>query len=133
RGAPGRPRARLLLLDTAPLNCGLLATILGHFDYTLTVVNDAATAAAASGPFDLLLCDYDPLDAPPGGFLAPLLRAHAALPLIVLRPDAGQGITPLLAHHPAPVRLLAHPLDPPALIEAVEACLAAAGGAVSKA
>ena len=125
--APPAGAARLLLLDTAPLNHGLLATILGHVGHTLTVVDSAATAAAARGPFDLLLCDYDPVDAAARGFLAPLLRAHAALPLIVLRPDAGQGIAALLEHHPAPAHLLNHPLDPPQLIEAVAACLAAGG------
>ncbi len=125
--APASAAARLLLLDTAPLNHGLLATILGHVGHTLTVVDSTATAAAAQGPFDLLLCDYDPLDAAARPFLAPLLRAHAALPLIVLRPDAGQGIAALLEHHPAPARLLNHPLDPPQLIEAVAACLAAGG------
>ncbi|PHV07933.1 response regulator [Janthinobacterium sp. BJB412] len=127
--APAGTTARLLLLDTAPLNHGLLATILGHVGHTLTVVDSAATAAAAAaqGPFDLLLCDYDPVDAAARPFLAPLLRAHAALPLIVLRPDAGQGIAALLEHHPAPARLLNHPLDPPQLIEAVAACLAAGG------
>ncbi|WGG51466.1 response regulator [Rugamonas sp. DEMB1] len=125
--APAAATARLLLLDTAPLNHGLLATILGHVGHTLTVVDSTATAAAARGPFDLLLCDYDPLDAAARPFLAPLLRAHAALPLIVLRPDAGQGIAALLEHHPAPAHLLNHPLDPPQLIEAVAACLAAGG------
>lgn len=125
--------ARLLLLDTAPFNGGLLATILGHFGYSLTVVDNAASAAAAHGPFDLLLCDYDPLVATACTYLAPLLRAHAALPLIVLRPDTGQGIAPLLACHPGPARLLSHPLDPPQLIEAVAACLAGAGTAVGAA
>jgi two-component system cell cycle response regulator len=130
--APAGSAARLLLLDTAPLNHGLLATILGHVGHTLTVVDSAATAAAARGPFDLLLCDYDPLDAAARPFLAPLLRAHAALPLIVLRPDAGQGIAALLEHHPAPAHLLNHPLDPPLLIEVVAACLAASSAGVAK-
>ncbi|SFL70298.1 response regulator [Rugamonas rubra] len=130
--APPAGAARLLLLDTAPLNHGLLATILGHVGHTLTVVDSAATAAAARGPFDLLLCDYDPVDAAARGFLAPLLRAHAALPLIVLRPDAGQGIAALLEHHPAPAHLLNHPLDPPLLIEVVAACLAASGAGAAK-
>lgn len=128
--APPAAAGRLLLLDTAPFNGGLLATILGHFGYALTVVDNAASAAAAHGPFDLLLCDYDPLVAAACSYLAPLLRAHAALPLIVLRSDTGQGIAPLLACHPGPARLLSHPLDPAQLIEAVAACLAGAGAAV---
>src|SRR5471032_2485191 len=130
-GAPAPPLAitsgaRILLLDAAPDDCGLVASVLLHFGYALTVVSDAAQAEHARGAhdYDLLLCDLDPAHALRSGFPGAALQAHQGLPLIVLRPDHADDVGALLGASSA--RLLAHPIEPLQLIDAIERALAAA-------
>lgn len=121
-------RARVLLLDAAPANHGLLACVLGQLGYTLTVASNAAQAEACAGQaFDLLLCDCGTDDeAALQAFPIPALRRFSRLPLIVLRPalDASVAWVPCGRRYPA--RLLAHPIDPTKLVDEIAACLAAA-------
>ena len=121
-------RARVLLLDAAPANHGLLATVLSQLGYTLTVAANAAQAAACAGQsFDLLLCDCGTDDeAALQAFPIPALQHFSRLPLIVLRPalDASVAWVPCGRRYPA--RLLAHPIDPKKLVDEITACLAAA-------
>ena len=130
-GAPAPPLAitsgaRILLLDAAPDDCGLVASVLLHFGYALTVVSDAAQAEHARGAhdYDLLLCDLDPAHALRSGFPGAALQAHQGLPLIVLRPDHADDVGALLGASSA--RQLAHPIEPLQLIDAIERALAAA-------
>ncbi|HJU99723.1 MAG TPA: response regulator [Burkholderiaceae bacterium] len=139
-GAPANPaaarapelgpagRAHVLLLDAAPANHGLLASVLGQLGYPLTVAANAAQAEACAGQaFDLLLCDCGSDDeAALQAFPIPALRQFSRLPLIVLRPalDASVAWVPCGRRYPA--RLLAHPIDPKKLVDEIAACLAAA-------
>jgi len=120
--------ARILLLDAAPDDCGLVASVLLHFGYALTVASDAAQAerARAAHGYDLVLCDLDPLHALRSGFPGAALQANLGLPLIVLRPDHADDVSALLGAAAASARLLEHPLEPPQLIDAIEAALAQA-------
>src|SRR5471032_2381033 len=74
--------------------------------------------------YDLLLCDLDPAHALRSGFPGAALQAHQGLPLIVLRPDHADDVGALLGASSA--RLLAHPIEPLQLIDAIERALAAA-------
>lgn len=118
--------ARILLLDAAPDDCGLVASVLLHFGYALTVASDAEQAAQARGAaaYDLLLCDLDPLHALRSGFPGAALHAHPGLPLIVLRPDRADDVGALLGAAATAARLLEHPIEPWQLIEAIERALA---------
>src|SRR5471032_3020754 len=119
--------ARILLLDAAPDDCGLVASVLLHFGYALTVVSDAAQAEQARGAhgYDLVLCDFDPVHALRSGFPGAALQAHPGLPLIVLRPNHADDVSALLGAAASSARLLDHPIEPPQLIEAIERALAA--------
>lgn len=125
---PATARTRVLLLDAAPANHGLLATVLGHLGYALTVAVNAQQAEACAGQsFDLLLCDCGTDDeAALQTFPIPALQRFPALPLIVLRPalDASVAWVPCGRRYPA--RLLAHPIEPAKLVDEIAACLAAA-------
>lgn len=120
--------ARILLLDAAPDDCGLVASVLLHFGYALTVASDAEQAAQArgAGDYDLLLCDLDPLHALRSGFPGAALQVLPGLPLIVLRPDRADDVGALLGAAATSARLLEHPIEPRQLIEAIENALAAA-------
>ena len=118
--------ARILLLDAAPDNCGLVASVLLHFGYALTVVSDAAQAGQARGAhdYDLVLCDLDPAHALRSGFPGAALQARDGLPLIVLRPDHADDVDALLGAAASSARRLEHPIEPSQLIEAIERALA---------
>lgn len=118
--------ARILLLDAAPDDCGLIASVLLHFGYALTVASDAAQVEQASAvqQYDLLLCDLDPIHALRSGFPGAALQAHGALPLIVLRPNDDDDVSALLGSAAATARLLEHPIEPQQLIDAIEYSLA---------
>lgn len=119
------PGARhVLLLDAAPDNCGLAASIAGHLGYTITVAATAAQAEACAGQaFDLLLCDLDRPSAQADALLEAAQRLWPSLPLVAIRAAASDAVPPVLtARVPAPV-LLAHPLEPERLAAALAALL----------
>ncbi|CAN7703671.1 response regulator [Pseudoduganella sp. LjRoot289] len=122
------PRTRVLLLDAVSDGCGLVASILAHYGYVLTVVVNAEQAADCAGQrFDLLLCDIDPRRARPDGFPASALLRWPALPLVLIRPAADEAVEGLLHGAVRPrMLLLSHPLEPQQLAEAVEQCMTGA-------
>ncbi|SFU37267.1 response regulator [Pseudoduganella namucuonensis] len=124
-------RARVLLLDGAPANCGLVASIAAHLGYAPTVVADAAQADACAGqPFDLLLCDLDTTrgaaDPAFAALLADVLRRRPALPVVLIRSAADDQVALALPDSPGgrPPLPLAHPLEPRELADALARCLA---------
>ncbi|MES2261551.1 MAG: response regulator [Pseudomonadota bacterium] len=127
--SPAR-RARILLLDAAPDNGGVVASILSHFGYTLSVAADSAQAAACAGQqFDLLLCDLDTMNDRRAALLESALRAWPALPLLLIRAADDDSVAGDVGERaPAPLRL-SHPLEPQQLVDAVERCLASAAQA----
>jgi two-component system cell cycle response regulator len=128
RQAPpsGPARAHVLLLDAAPENAGLVASILHHSGYRVAVAgNIGEVASAASMAFDLVLCDLGLFDGGRTTFLADALRQlpqHA--PVIVIRPDHDDDVSALSAGRPRPLQMLSHPLDPQLLMAAIESSLA---------
>jgi CheY-like chemotaxis protein len=126
--APEAPRARVLLLDAAPDGGGLVASILVHYGYTLTVAADAEQAAhCARQQFDLLLCDADTTQARHTAFLPAVLEhcrgAWAGVPLVLITADDGDPVDGLLPPGLLPALRLAHPLEPQQLADALEACM----------
>lgn len=122
-GAP--PGARhLLLLDAAPDNCGLAASIAGHLGYAVTAAASATQAEACAGQaFDLLLCDLDGPAVQAVALLEAAQRLWPSLPMVAIRAADSDAVPPVLtARDPAPV-LLAHPLEPERLAAALAAVL----------
>ncbi|MBA5686634.1 response regulator [Rugamonas apoptosis] len=121
-------RARVLLLDAAPANRGLLASVLGPLGYPLTVAaNGSQAEACASQAFDLVLCDCDGEDeAALQAFPVAALRRLEHLPLVVLRPALDDSVAWVPGGRRYPARLLAHPIEPKKLVDEIAACLAAA-------
>lgn len=119
--------ARVLLLDAAPANRGLLASLLGPLGYAPTVAANARQAeACADQSFDLVLCDCDgDDDAALQAFPVAALRRCAHLPLIVLRPALDVSVAWVPCGRRYPARLLAHPIEPQKLMDEIAACLAA--------
>ncbi|MRV71195.1 response regulator [Duganella sp. FT92W] len=115
---------RLLLLDAAPDNCGLAASIAGHLGYSITTAATAAQADACAGQsFDLLLCDLDGPEDHANALLDAAARHWPTLPMVAIRAADSDAISPAIAaRHPAPV-LLAHPLEPQQLAAALDAAL----------
>ena len=117
------PQARILLLDAAPENAGLVASILTHSGYGVASAANTAQAAALAGqPFDLLLCDMGLAEAARLAFLAEALAVLPPWPVVVIRPDEDDDVSAL-----APGRqraVLAHPLEPQQLVAAIAAALA---------
>lgn len=121
--AAAQPGARrLLLLDAAPDNCGLAASIATHLGYAVTTAATPAEAEACAGqPFDLLLCDLDDSQQQAAALLAVAARHWPALPMVAIRGAASDAVTPqVAARHPAPI-LLAHPIEPEQLAAALAA------------
>jgi len=132
--AADTPRARVLLLDAAPDGGGLVASILAHYGYRLTVAADAEQAAhCARQQFDLLLCDADTAQNRHTAFLQTVLERHraewAGLPLVLITSAEGDALDGLLPPGLAPVRVLAHPLEPQRLAGALEECMKLSTGA----
>lgn len=121
---------RLLLLDAAPDNCGLAASIASHLGYLVTTAATTAQAdACAAQPFDLLLCDLDGPAGQAGALLDAALRHWPALPMVAIRAaDNDTVASGLAARSPAPV-LLAHPLEPERLAAALAGALAGTSSA----
>lgn len=124
------PRARLLLLDAAPDDCGLVASILSHYGYAVTVAADAGQADhCARQQFDLILCDADTTQPRHTAFLPLVLARHqaawAGVPLVLITSSRDDPTDGLLPPGVAPALLLAHPLEPQELARALEGCLPA--------
>lgn len=116
--------ARLLLLDAAPDNCGLVASIANHLGYQVTHAMTAAQAnACADLTFDLLLCDLDGHANSADALLDAALRHWPAVPMVAIRAaDSDTILSGLTRRIPAPA-LLAHPLEPERLATALAAAL----------
>ncbi len=126
--AGAKAGARVLLLDGAPGNAGLAASILQACGYALTVIDDPLRFRNLAAGCDLALCDFEQID---GAWTARCARAMA---------DAARAGVPLLVLHaldaplPAPItetdgpraRFLCHPIEAGELIAAVDAALAEA-------
>lgn len=126
--AAGPLRARVLLLDAVSGGCGLVASILAHYGYVLTVAANASQAAdCGDQPFDLLLCDIDPRHAQPDSFPASVLLRWPDLPLVLLRPSPDDNVDGMLNGATRPrVLLLSHPFEPQQLADALEHSMASA-------
>ncbi len=121
----GSSRAHILLLDAAPENAGLAASILAHCGYGVTVATTAEQVRdVIRQPFDLVLCDLGLYEDGRTRFLADALHQLPAQPVIVIRPDDEDDVTPLgRGRSKAPI-LLSHPLEPQQLVSAIESSLA---------
>jgi len=122
--APAAVRARILLLDAAPENAGLVAAILAHTGYAVSTASNPMDAGVLldAHAFDLVLCELGLLEAGRLSFLADALEMAPGLPVLVIRPDEEDKLDMLGA-----VRrrsMLSHPLDPQALVAAIDGLLA---------
>lgn len=127
------PRARVLLLDADPDGGGLVASILTHYGYALAVATDAEQAAhCARQQFDLLLCDADTTQSRHTAFLPVVLARHraewAGLPLVLITSAEGDAVDGLLPPGLAPSLVLAHPLEPQQLDDALQECMRVSTG-----
>jgi two-component system, cell cycle response regulator len=117
-------QANILLLDAAPENAGLAASILAHCGYGVTVASTPGQVqAAVQQPIDLVLCDLGLYEDGRTAFLADALHQLPAKPVVVIRPDDDDDVSTLSnGRTNAPV-LLSHPLDPQQLVAAIESSL----------
>lgn len=116
-------RGRVLLLDAAPENAGLVAAILAHSGYAVgTATNPAQAGALLDGhAYDAVLCDLGLLEAGRLDFLGDALEMAPGLPVLVIRPDDEDELSTLGAGRRRSV--LSHPLDPQQLIAAIDGLL----------
>ena len=116
-------RARVLLLDAAPENAGLVAAILAHSGFTVSTASNPMDAGALldGHSFDLVLCELGMLEAGRLSFLTDALEMAPGLPVVVIRPDEEDDLDALGAGRRR--SLLSHPLDPQQLVAAIEAIL----------
>lgn len=121
--AQAAPRARVLLLDAAPENAGLVAAILQHTGYGVnSAVNPAQAGALLDGhAYDLAVCDLGLLEERRLSFLADALEMAPGLPVLLIRPDDGEDLGNLGAGRRS--AMLAHPLEPQQLVAAIDALL----------
>lgn len=117
-------RARVLLLDAAPENAGLVAAILSHTGYTVsTAANPMDAGVLLDGhAYDLVLCELGLLEAGRLSFLADALEMAPGLPVLVIRPDDEDDLGTLAAGRRC--RMLSHPLEPQQLVAAIDGLLA---------
>ncbi|HEY0588203.1 MAG TPA: response regulator [Pseudoduganella sp.] len=122
--APGA-HARVLLLDAAPENAGLVAAILAHSGYTVSTASNPMDAGALMDghTYDLVLCELGMLEAGRMSFLADALEMAPGLPVVIIRPDDEDDLGALGAGRRR--SLLSHPLDPQQLVAAIAAILPA--------
>jgi CheY-like chemotaxis protein len=124
-GAPSATaaRSRVLLLDAAPENSGLVAAILAHSGYSVsTAANPMDAGVLLDGhQFDLVLCELGLLEAGRLAFLGDALEMAPGLPVLLIRPDAEDELGTLGAGRKRSV--LSHPLEPQQLVGAIEALL----------
>lgn len=123
RSATAAAQARLLLLDAAPENAGLVAAILAHSGYSVsTAANPAQAGGLLDGSvFDLVLCELGLLEAGRLAFLSDALAMAPGLPVLVIRPDDEDNVQALVAGRRHSV--LSHPLDPQQLVAAIDGLL----------
>lgn len=116
-------RARILLLDAAPENAGLVATILAHSGYHVRTASNPMDAGALldGHSYDLVLCELGMLEAGRLSFLSDALEMAPGLPVVIIRPDDEDNLGALGAGRQC--SLLSHPLDPQQLFAAIEALL----------
>ncbi|WP_082565203.1 response regulator [Duganella sp. Root1480D1] len=116
-------RARVLLLDAAPENAGLVAAILAHSGYTVSTASNPMDAGALKDghSYDLVLCELGMLEAGRLAFLADALEIAPGLPVLVVHPDDEDDLGTLGAGRRR--SLLSHPLDPQQLVAAIESLL----------
>ncbi|WP_426343667.1 response regulator [Pseudoduganella sp. R-32] len=116
-------RSRVLLLDAAPENSGLVAAILAHSGYSVsTAANPMDAGVLLDGhQFDLVLCELGLLEAGRLAFLGDALEMAPGLPVLLIRPDDEDELGTLGAGRKRSV--LSHPLDPQQLVGAIEALL----------
>jgi CheY-like chemotaxis protein len=122
--APVHARARVLLLDAAPENAGLVAAILAHTGYTVSTASNPMDAGVLldGHAFDLVLCELGLLEAGRLSFLADALEMAPGLPVLVIRPDDEDDLGNLGAGRRRGI--LSHPIDPQQLVAAIDALLA---------
>jgi len=122
--SPGAARARVLLLDAAPENAGLVAAILAHTGYTVSTASNPMDAGALldGHVYDVVLCELGLLEAGRLSFLADALEMAPGLPVLVIRPDDEDDLDALGAGRRR--GLLSHPLDPQQLVAAIDGLLA---------
>ena len=122
--APAAPRARVLLLDAAPENAGLVAAILAHSGYAVSTATTPAQAGVLldSHAYDLVLCELGLLEAGRLAFLSGALEMAPGLPVLLIRPDDEDDLGTLAAGRRRSV--LSHPLDPQQLVAAIDGLLA---------
>ncbi|WP_342120924.1 response regulator, partial [Pseudoduganella sp. OTU4001] len=115
---------RVLLLDAAPENAGLVAAILAHTGYSVSSATNPAQAGALldSHAYDLVLCELSMVEARRLSFLADALEMAPGLPVLVIRPDDEDELAELGAGRRRSV--LSHPLDPQQLVAAIDGLLA---------
>jgi CheY-like chemotaxis protein len=119
-------RARILLLDAAPENAGLAASILAHCGYGVTVAATADQVQAVSQQtFDLVLCDLGLYEDGRTAFLADALHKMPSKPVVVIRPDDDDDVSTLGSGRTKAPILLSHPIEPQQLVAAIESSLAA--------
>ncbi|HEY0587451.1 MAG TPA: response regulator [Pseudoduganella sp.] len=118
------PRARVLLLDAAPENAGLVAAILTHSGYMVSVASNRAQAAALldGQAYDLVLCDLGLLEPSRLSFLTGALDLAPGLPVLLVRPDDDDDLGGLGVGRRRSV--LSHPLDPQQLVAEIAGLLA---------
>lgn len=124
QAAPVDARARVLLLDAAPENAGLVAAILAHTGYTVSTASNPMDAGVLldGQAFDLVLCELGLLEAGRLSFLADALEMAPGLPVLVIRPDDEDDLGSLGAGRRR--GMLSHPIDPQQLVAAIDALLA---------
>ncbi|MYN05524.1 response regulator [Pseudoduganella sp. DS3] len=122
--AQGAPRGRVLLLDAAPENAGLVAAILAHTGYAVnSAVNPAQAGALLDGhAYELAVCDLGLFEAHRLSFLADALEMAPGLPVLLIRPDDDEDLGTLGAGRRR--SMLTHPLEPQQLVAAIDALLA---------
>ncbi len=121
--APGA-RARVLLLDAAPENAGLVAAILEHTGYAVSKASNPMDAGVLldGHSFDLVLCELGLLEAGRLSFLSDALEMAPGLPVLLIRPDDEDDLGSLGAGRRC--RMLSHPIEPQQLVAAIDALLA---------
>jgi CheY-like chemotaxis protein len=123
-GARAGAHARILLLDAAPENAGLAASILAHCGYGVTVAATADQVQALSQQnFDLVLCDLGLYEDGRTAFLADALHKMPSKPVVVIRPDDDDDVSTLGSGRIKAPILLSHPIEPQQLVEAIESSL----------
>ena len=118
RNAAARPR--VLLLDAAPENAGLVAAILAHTGCAVSTASnpmDAGVLLDGHG-YDLVVCELALLEERRLSFLADALEMAPGLPVLVIRPDAEDDLGTLGAGRRC--CMLSHPLEPQQLVAAID-------------